>query len=235
MLFIECQSRRHILQSFEGSRALHIVKVKHNFSVVTVNRQISHLMEVCNCRASLQRSGQLFSTSIYSFISLCLCLDKLLESMRQVQFILKQWNKLCNRPHGFARGRSTVTNALTCDKIIVDVILAAHHYDILSFDLKAAFDKAPLLCHWGFFAMVITRTPLRWFACYLTSRTQQVRIENSLPVVALVVSGVIQEFRLGPGIYTVLADTQLKRVNIPVLALADNLKFVVDVKKHCCA
>ena len=45
--------------------------------------------------------------------------------------------------HGFTVGRSTVTNIISCNAVIADITMARHAYDIMSFDFKAAIDKAP--------------------------------------------------------------------------------------------
>ena len=50
---------------------------------------------------------------------------------------------LCNKQHGFTVERSTLTNLLNCDAAIVDIMLAGHSYDLLSFDFMKAFDKVP--------------------------------------------------------------------------------------------
>ena len=81
----------------------------------------------------------------YRPISICSCLGKLLERVMQKQLIefLKFNDRLCYHQHGFVAGRSTLTNVITCDKIIADAVLSGHAYDVLFFDFKAAFDKAP--------------------------------------------------------------------------------------------
>ena len=59
--------------------------------------------------------------------------------------------------------------------------------------------------------------------------------ENSLSAVAPVVSDVIQSSYLGPGFYTVLANTLQSCVKIPTLAFASDFKFVADIKKYSSA
>ena len=130
--------------------------------------------------------------------------------------ILKQENELYDRQHRLARGSSIVTNVLTCDKIIADVISVGHHCDIFSFDFKAVFDKGPhrFVSKALISAMGIIGTSLLWFACYLIGRTLQMRVGNSLSAVAPVVFGVIQGFQLGPGLYTVLAAKTSQNIRI---------------------
>ena len=63
--------------------------------------------------------------------------------LTQLVDFLRRKIALCERQHGFASGKSTLTNALTCDKTRADTILKGHAVNLLSFDFKSAFDKAP--------------------------------------------------------------------------------------------
>ena len=149
---------------------------------------------------------------------------------------LQQKNALCERQHGFASGRSTQTNALICDKIRADAILEGHAEDLISFNFKSAFDKAP---HRSFLEtladVAITGMPLRWFANYLTDRTQQVRVGTYLSVPLSVILGVVQGSCLGLVLFTVLLDTLLRQVKLPSLAFAYDKKSVADAVKFICA
>ena len=104
---------------------------------------------------------------------------------------------------------------------------------MLFFYFKAAFDKAlHRFVVKSLSAVGISGSPLRWFASFLTGRTQLVRVGDSLFAVASVISGIIQGSCLGPGLNTVLADTLLKQVTIPTLAFADDFKFRADIVKY---
>ena len=144
---------------------------------------------------------------------------------------LKCSDTLCYQQHGFIT-RSTITNAITCDKIIADTALSGHAYNVLFCYFKAAFDKAPhRFVVESLVDIGISGMPLRCFANFLTSRTQQVRVGDSLSALAPVISGTILGSCLGPGLHTVLTDTLRKQVTIPALAFADNFKFIADIVK----
>ena len=176
-------------------------------------------------------------TTSYRPISLCSCIGKLLEKIMQTQLMdyLERNNKLCKRRHSFFRGRSTVTNTLACDATIADVMLAGHAYDLLPFDFKAAFDKVPhryvieALAGTG-----ITGTALNWFNSFLFGHSQSVRVNKSFSSVCDVVSGVIQGSAYGLVLYTVVADSLLRRLKLPAWAFADDLKLLADVAVHSC-
>ena len=101
-------------------------------------------MEAYDRRAAIKRVERLFSTTILPAHQLMFIFWQVnrKRDASTVYGCLKQENNFCDRQHRFARCRPTVINALICDKIIVDATLAGHHYDIISFDFKAAFDKA---------------------------------------------------------------------------------------------
>jgi hypothetical protein len=92
--------------------------------------------------------GDRSSTASYRPISLCSCIGKVLERVVQVQLVdyLNHNSLLSPAQHGFTSGRSTVTNLICTDKAIADCVLAGHACDVISFDFKAAFDKAPHSC-----------------------------------------------------------------------------------------
>ena len=45
------------------------------------------------------------------------------------------------RNYRFVLDKSTVTNVLSCDDVIVNAIFQGHSNDIISFDFKSVFDK----------------------------------------------------------------------------------------------
>ena len=137
---------------------------------------------------------------------------------------------LCKTQHGFTASKSTLTNILSCDAIIAKAVSAGHAYDVISFDFKAAFDKAPhrfvieALAGKG-----VRGLALCWYASFLSDRTQQVKVNDSLSAIGDVVSGVIQGSTCGPGLFTPLADTLLRKLKLPNWGFADDLKFVSDI------
>ena len=77
--------------------------------------------------------------------SLCSSLGKLLEKIVQVQltYYLDDNKLLCGSQGGYINGRSTLTNMLCFDAALADVLSRDHAYDIVAFDFKKTFDKAP--------------------------------------------------------------------------------------------
>ena len=171
----------------------------------------------------------------YRPISLCSCIGKLLEKIMQTQLVdyLNVNNILSERQHGFTHGKSTVTNIIACDAAITDVMLAGHAYDLLSFDFKAAFDKVPHRCVVEALAGIgVAGTALRWFDSFLSGRTQLVKVNDSLSDVCEVASGVIQGSVCGSTLYTIVADSLLRRLKLPAWSFADDIKYLADVTVH---
>ena len=154
----------------------------------------------------------------YRPVSMCSCLGKLLEKVVQLQFTeyLKVNDKLCHVQHGFTPGKSTVTNIIVFDAAIADAVAAGHAYNVISFDLKAAFDKAPhKFVLEALSDMGVSGTLLRWFYSFLSSRSQRVKVGDYLSEIREILSGVIQGSTCGPGLYTALIDSLLRRMKLP--------------------
>jgi hypothetical protein len=179
--------------------------------------------------------GQRSSPSSYRPISLCSCLGKLLEKLvnKQLMAYLKDNNIINKAQHGFMTGKSTITNLLSCDAAIGEMLTSGHAFDIISLDFKAAFDKAPhrfvveALADCG-----VSSRVLSWFASYLSDRTAQVKIGDSYSTTCKVLSGVIQGSVCGPALYNILANTLLHIIRLPCWCFADDIKILADVTTH---
>jgi ribonuclease P/MRP protein subunit RPP40 len=179
--------------------------------------------------------GDRSSASSYRPISLCSCLGKLLEKIvhKQLLEFLANHCDLHPAQHGFTAGKSTLTNLLQFDAYVSDCISSNHAYDIIAFDFCKAFDKAP---HQSVINAAssngIKGTALKWLACFLTYRTQQVKVGKSLSTTSKVVSGVVQGSVLGPVLFVILTNSLLHSISLPLTAFADDLKLCADVTVH---
>jgi hypothetical protein len=119
---------------------------------------------------------------------------------------------------------------LTFDKYIYDIISSGHPFDVVSFDFKKAFDKAPHKSVIEALAGIgVCGKALAWFASFLEGRLQQVRVGSTYLATMCVTSGVVQGSVVGPVLYTVLTDNLLRSLHHPAVAFADDIKFVADV------
>ena len=121
--------------------------------------------------------GERSNASSYRPISLCSCIGKLLEKIvkEQVQQQIAAVRPLSSLQHGFGASRSTLTNLLTCDSLIANLVNAHKSYDIITFDFQRIFDKVPhhLLLE------ALKGQQLKWIASFLSGRTQQVIFNGS--------------------------------------------------------
>ncbi len=128
-------------------------------------------------------------------------------------------------------GRSTLSNLLSSDAVIADLIACGHCYDIISFDFLKAFDK-DLHSHVirELAALGIGGKTRGWFVSFLSNRSQQVKVTNSLSIKCSVISGTIQGSVLGPILYTVLNNSLLRTIKKnPKMGFADDFKMIADV------
>ena len=172
--------------------------------------------------------GERCDPSSYRPISLYPCLDKILEKVihAQLTIYLNDNNLLCQFQHGFTAGRSTTTNMLHFDNAITDILSANHAFDIIAVDFKKAFNKAPHDCVLqAVEKMGIRGKALSWLGSFLTGRTQQVLVGDSLSSSVDVTSGIVQGSTLGPDLFTIFADSLLRSVSLPVDGFVDDIKF----------
>ena len=173
-----------------------------------------------------------FSSS-YRPISLCSCLGKIMEKLDHSQLFayMKTNDLLLPEQQGFMPGRSILSNLLSCDVVIADLVAGGHCYDIISFDFLKAFDKAPhshVIRELA--ALGIGGKTLGWFASFLSNRTQQVQVATSLSIKCGVISGTIQGSVLGLILYTVLNNSLLRTIKKnPKMGFADDFKMIADV------
>ena len=130
--------------------------------VVTVKNHIGPLVRMCS------NTGKIVKKIIIKLLTLFLEYNHFL---RHSFLILHQ------SQHGFIHGRSTVTNLLSFDNRIVDILSKGHLYDIITIDFKKTFDKAS---HTAIFLALanagIADKALARFISFFDKCTQQVKM-----------------------------------------------------------
>ena len=109
------------------------------------------------------------------------------------------FNVISPKQHGFMARRSTVTQLLSCLREWTSAMENSQCVDIAYLDFKSAFTSVShsklisILRHIG-----IRGQLLQWLKCFLSNRTEIVKIGNSMSEAKEVISGVPQGTILGP-------------------------------------
>jgi len=139
--------------------------------------------------------------SNYRPISLtCICC-KIMESIMKQKMLdyLLQYDLISRQQHGFLSRHSTCTQLLECVNDWTMAINNSYNVDVAYIDFSKAFDS---VCHsklihklesFGFGGKL-----LAWIKCYLSNRSQRVKVGNSFSSFTSVQSGVPQGSVLGP-------------------------------------
>ena len=135
----------------------------------------------------------------YRPISLTSHIVKIYERVLRNRIVshLESNGLICNRQHGFRRGKSCLTQLLHHFDEIIEAFQNGHDVDALYLDYAKAFDKVDhrlllvKLRKYGFSEKLV-----KWVESFLTDRTQQVVVSGHLSVVAIILSGVPQAHKV---------------------------------------
>ena len=88
--------------------------------------------------------GDSASVESYRLISFCTCLGKIVVKVicAQLTSFLTVNKLLHSSQHGFVSSKSILTNLLSIDCHLANIMISGHPYDIASFDFKKTFDKS---------------------------------------------------------------------------------------------
>ena len=149
--------------------------------------------------------------------------SKVLEKIiydKIIEFVSKS---ISSSQFGALKGRSTIQQLLV---FLHQIVNSTMQTDVIYLDIQKAFDSIPhcklLAKLWSF---GITGNLWRWIQCYLSGRTQVVRINNVLSTTLPVLSGVPQGSILGPVLFLIYMN------DLPsVTTVSKSLLFVDDTK-----
>ena len=124
------------------------------------------------------------------------------------------------------KGKSCLTNLLSCQKSIVNMMDCGIPVDIIFLDFQKAFDKVP---HGRLMAKIreigVDQQLCSWIENWLSDRTQRVCIDGIYSDWAEVTSGVPQGSILGPLLFTIYINDLEQNVGNNILKFADDSKL----------
>ncbi len=165
----------------------------------------------------------------YRPISLTSHITKIFERVIRKHIVkyLEDNGYMNSSQHGFRSGRSCLSQLLEHYKHILDAIEYNTNIDVIYLDFAKAFDKVDhgILAH-KLRKLGITGKLGQWIHSFLTNRTQQVKVHNTLSSLVNVLSSVPQGIVLGPILFLVLiSDINIGvDINTHVSSFADDTR-----------
>jgi hypothetical protein len=156
------------------------------------------------------KSGDPSNVTNYRPITILPHLSKIFELIALTNIKRSLNHVIIDQQHGFRPGKSTVTSSVIFASYILDRFDVKEQVDVIFTDFRKAFDTVDhglLLRELN--ALGIGNPLLSWINSYTTSRTQHVRINDSVSDSCVVTSGVPQGSHLSSSSSSFLS-TQLK-------------------------
>ena len=174
--------------------------------------------------------------SSYRPVSLSDIACKVLELLivNQIRNFWLANNMLCREQHGFLPRRSTVSNLITCDSLISNLLNEGNACDVILLNFARAFDKVPHnIVLQKLTRLGIAEQPLAWISNFLSVRSQVVSYNGALSEATPVSSGFIQGSAIGPLLFVAFINDLPSLVsNCDLILLADDSKAVGKCNNH---
>nr|VZI11078.1 unnamed protein product [Spirometra erinaceieuropaei] len=150
---------------------------------------------------------------------------------KAIQQFCEENNILQDFQHGFRRGRSCLSNLLSCLDIWTRALEEGFEVDVVYIDFRKAFDTVPhqRLLH-KLSDMGIRGDLLNWIRAFLVGRKQRVCIGDDMSEWVNVTGGVPQGSVLGPLLFILYVNDSLKELDCGKIMFADDVKLWQVIK-----
>ena len=135
---------------------------------------------------------------------------------------------LCREQHVFLPQRSTVSNLMTCDSLISNLLNEDNACDVILLDFARAFDQVPHnIVLQKLTRLGIAEQLVEWISNFLSARLQAVSFNGALSEATSVSSGVIQGSAIGPLLFVAFINDLPSLIsNCDIILFADDSKAV---------
>lgn len=188
----------------------------------------------CALITPIPKAGDIRNIENYRPISILPVLSKVFERLVREDIYPALHQLLSAEQHGFVKSRSTASNLALFTNYLFQNMDKQIQVDTVYTDFQKAFDKVDhklLLDKLAFNG--IRGNLLRWFASYITNRTQKVVVNGYVSELVTVTSGVPQGSILGPLLFLLYVnDISRCFAHSKFLMYADDLKVFKNIESE---